>query len=55
MKGVRFTSRCLESKLIEGEDLSTSCKDSLSGSFGDFKSANGELGDNKESLVVGDS
>jgi hypothetical protein len=44
----------LESELIESDDFTTSGSNSLSSGLGDSESANSELGDLKESDVVGD-
>jgi len=43
----------LESELIESDDFTTSGSNSLSSGLGDSESADSELGDLKESDVVG--
>jgi hypothetical protein len=48
------TSRSTESKLIKGEDFTTSLDDAILGSLGETKSSNGELGDLQQARVVSD-
>jgi hypothetical protein len=48
------TSGCTESKLIEGEDFTTSLQDASSGSLGETESSNGKLGDFQKTGVISD-
>ena len=48
------TSGSTESKLIKGEDFTTSLEDAILGSLGETKSSNGELGDLQQARVVSD-
>ena len=48
------TSWGLHNELVEGHALATGLGDSSSGGLGESESGNGELGDLKHSLVVGD-
>jgi hypothetical protein len=47
-----LASRGPEGKLVKGEDLATSLEDSGTGTLGDAKGADRELGDSEESDVI---
>ena len=51
--GVRASGRT-EGKLVEGEDLTTSLEDALLGGSGETEGSNRELGDLKQTNVIGD-
>lgn len=48
------TGRSAESELVEGNGLTTSGDDAGTGGSGEAESSNGNLGEGKETVVVGD-
>ena len=48
------SGRGTESKLVQGQDLTTSGHDAGTGSSGEAESSNAELGDGQETVVISD-